>query len=509
MKFPQTNNKTILFFSIQGLSPLHLGFELEIIEELLKGNNTIYTIKCDNQLSTCFFNPTHNLFACAICETRTIKFHNQFKQLNRLTLENKNVTYKSPKINSLEELINLNYNDINIGRGVASSIISLYREYNINKIDNIDEIINENCKMAINTILNFENFISEYSPDEVYLFNGRFTEVYAISELCKKFNLTYKTFETGASRNKYSIRTNTTVHNIKGFQDDMKIFAERLDKKVVIEEGKKIYNDRIKGNQGEVYNFLTLQEKRKLPSNFNNNKNNIVIFNSSEDEMKVIKDWKIDLYENQNTAIKTIINHFKDNDNFHFYLRNHPNLINIINSQTTELAELDFKNLTVINSDDPIDTYALIESCDKTISFGSSTGIEASFLGKPSILLGNSFYKGLNCVYEPNSFEELFTLINNRDLYQKKDFNIFLYIYTAYHKGIEVKNFHYEGLMKSSYKRVRIKRIYLKTVIQFFLFINNMKHWKKMTNLILKEKLSIKNMFILKSHSIDKTHHKG
>ena len=38
----------------------------------------------------------------------------------------------------------------------------------------------------------------------------------------------------------------------------------------------------------------------QLPANFDASLMNIAIFNSSEDEMKVIEEWKLDLYKSQN-----------------------------------------------------------------------------------------------------------------------------------------------------------------------------------------------------------------
>lgn len=504
MKLPK--NKKILFFSNQGLSTLHLGLELEIIDRLLENDNEIFTVSCDNKLTTCFFNPTHNLLACAICEARTEKFHNKYDKLVRLSLQNTEVDYNLPEFKSLNDLIDINYDNINIGRGIASSVISLFREYDLNKIPNINEIVLENAKMAINVIHNFEKLIETNIPDEVFLFNGRFTEVYALTQLCEKLDVTYKTFETGALRSKYMIKKNQTVHNISGFYKDIQEVKSKISNEVIVTEGRKIFEERMKGKQGEVYNFLTLQQKGSLPKNFDVSKENIVMFNSSEDEMKVIKDWQFNLYKNQGEAIENILKYFKDREDIHFYLRVHPNLIGIINSQTEDSAKLDYKNLTIIEAHESVDTYSLINASDKIISFGSTVGIEASYLKKPSILLGHSFYKGLECVYEPNSYEELFDLIEDKSLKHKESDNIYNYIYTAYNRGVDVSDFIFEGKNNSLYKGMQIKRIYPLTFFYFIKYLKNINKWKQMSRLLLNEKLKWSNIFRLKSHTFNKTH---
>lgn len=499
-------NKSALIFSNQGLSPLHLGYELEIINDLISNEYEVYSITCDNVLSSCFFNPTHNILACAICEARTKENHKHFKKIKSVSLKQYKFDYKKRKFSSLNELIDLEYDGVNIGRGIASSVISLFREYDINKIDRVNEVIEEQHLMVINTILNFKKYINDYKPEVVYLFNGRFAEIYALCQLCEKLNVTYKTYDTGSNRSRYSLRENTSVHNIASFQKDMENIKATLDKDVIIKEATNLYKQRIKGNQGEVYNFLTLQESGKLPKGFDSNKNNIAIFNSSEDEMKVIKDWQFDLYQNQNDALIQLLDYFKDDDTIHFYLRIHPNLLGIDNSQTKEIKTLSYKNLTVIEADEPTDTYALVSACDKTMCFGSTVGVEASFLGKPSILLGSSFYRGLDCVYEPQSYSELFSLIVNQGLKPKESFNIYLYIYTIQNTGIEYDDFVFKGITGSTYKGVEIKKIYFKTILKLVKYLKSFSLWSRMTKLILKQKLSFKNITKLKSHTLDKTH---
>jgi len=502
-------DKSVLIFSNQGLSTLHLGYELEILETLVKEYKNVYALTCNNILSSCYFNPTHNLVACSICEVKTNKAHRQhYPSLKNLTLKRFNVKFSPPKTKTLDDLIELEFEGINIGRGIASSLVSTYREYNLSRIKNIDDVIKVHVTMAINTLLNFKEFIEIHELNEVYLFNGRFTEVHVITQLCKKLGINFYTYDTGSVRSKFMIKKNTTVHNIKSFIEELNYFKKHIPHEDIKKLGNDIYKERTKGNQGDVYNFLTLQSEGRLPENFDSTKNNIVIFNSSEDEMKVIEGWNVTLYKNQNDAIREIATHYKDSKSVRLYLRIHPNLINLKNSQSNELKELKIKNLTIIPPESSIDTYALIRATNKSVSFGSSAGIEASYLKKPSILLGNSFYKGLDCLYEPNSYEELYNLIEEENLPSKTSQNIQAFIYTLYNRGENVKNFSYYGKDNASYKGIAIKQYQPESFIQLFSYLNNYSQWKKMTRLIFNQKLSYKNMSKLNSHLRDTTHNK-
>ena len=121
----QEVNKNILFFSNQGLSPLHLGYELEIINGLIEKGYNIISVTCNNELSTCFFNPTHNLLACAICEARTKKAHQHFevKKEKELSALIKKAAQKDKLTLMIEEL-----EDIRDQKGIWKGIKKLNKK---------------------------------------------------------------------------------------------------------------------------------------------------------------------------------------------------------------------------------------------------------------------------------------------------------------------------------------------------------------------------------------------
>jgi hypothetical protein len=59
-----------------------------------------------------------------------------------------------------------------------------------------------------------------------------------------------------------------------------------------------------------------------------------------------------------------------------------------------------------------VDSYALMESADAVVSYGSTIGIEAVFWGRPSILLGDSRYRGCGACFEPTTAQQLHDLLD-------------------------------------------------------------------------------------------------
>jgi hypothetical protein len=462
----------VLFFSKQGLHPLHLGTELELMKSLLDEGHEVFSLICNSDLQSCYSNPSHNIIACSICSARSLVF---FKRIgvnpkNIFHLKNfkeaSNITI--PNFSSLKDILNFHYKGINIGRGVASSTISIERDYEITAKKQQNELLEFQLKTAINAMLNFEYYLDQLQPDFVYLFNGRFAELHPLKEICKKRGIDFYTFERASSNSKYQTFKNSVTHSISTRKELMEDLwnNSKIDDASKARIAESWFNDKRLGKAKNNKNFLDKQTRDKIPNELikNNSKSNIAIFNSSEDEMKAIGEWDTHLYDYQNHAIKSIIERFQSNSNYHFYLRIHPNLGKVDNKQTSELKSFSSPNLTIIKPFDDVDTYALIQACDKVISFGSTTGIEATYWGKPSILFGRSFYEQIGAAYEPQSYEELEALIKSNDLKPKPKESTYKYGFFLQSYGIPHQYFFFNDKHNSSFEGKKLKRIYPQTI---------------------------------------------
>ena len=137
--------------------------------------------------------------------------------------------------------------------------------------------------------------------------------------------------------------------------------------------------------------------------------------------------------------ILTIMSPYKD---YIFYIRVHPNLKNIMYKYHTDiyLLESKYKNVRVIPADSEISTYALLENCNKIITFGSTVGIEATYWGKPSILIGKSMYMNLDVTYNITDEKSLVNLLLEENLKAKPISNTLKYGYFIYGRRGRVLN---------------------------------------------------------------------
>jgi len=89
----------------------------------------------------------------------------------------------------------------------------------------------------------------------------------------------------------------------------------------------------------------------------------------------------------------------------------HPNCVRTKSDFTEQLRTLPFPFLRVIAPEQKVDSYALVQTAQKVLTWGSTIGIEAAYWGIPSIVVGWAEYNHLGSNYTPASHEEVMDLL--------------------------------------------------------------------------------------------------
>jgi hypothetical protein len=439
----------------------HFETDLEIAKKLTNEGHEVYFLTCKGELKTCFINSEHQKSICDVCKS---KINNGLKILN--VNENKILSFSNTNnfklsfddaLVSFEGLKNYEYKGCDIGLGVVSSLVSTLRDHNFDV-----KLHSEKIKIALETSIfvyeNFKQIIAHYQPDGIIVFNGRFLETKPVLHLCIQNNIKFFTHERGGQLDRYMYRENSTPHSLTFAKQEIEFLWNNNDEnKFLI--GNKFFEER---RNKIIQNWFVYTNDQKigfLPISFDEKKRNIAIFNSSIDEYVTIPDFENKIYLDDNEGIAKICESFENDKNFHFYLRLHPNLAGLDNTQTRKINEFKskFSNLTVIEASEQVDSYALMEIAETVITFGSTIGIEAVYWKTKSILIGRAYYENINGVLNPNTHEEVCEMIrqDNKNVIQNSDAIKFGYWSLMY--GNKFEFFKPKSLFKGTFLNKKVK----------------------------------------------------
>ncbi|WP_309640415.1 hypothetical protein [Flavobacterium sp.] len=453
----------IALFSNYTYTP-HFETELELIQMHLDQGDTVYHFVCDMHLLSCDFNPNGDLLKCISCiskRTKGQKLLINTKKYHEIKISKpKNKILSSlPELdfNSIAELRQYKIENFEIGDAALSSLVSIVRDPEPD-LKVFQDMLSRIILSAHYCYHFFQSELQAYSIDTFYNFNGRFATNRAALRAAQKTDVSTFIHERGHNFNYYELFDNVLPHEITSFIERVtQSWENHPDDSYKNKVAHDFYKNRAIGkDQGWV--SFTKDQKKGLPDHWDDSIDNIVIFNSSEDEyVSIGKDWDLGGFESQNKLILKLI-HDSSLSEKKIWVRLHPNMQTMAKKYLEKTYATLQGNIEVILPESPINSYDLMNAADKIVTFGSTTGIEATYWGKPSILLGPSFYKAFEATYNPETYEELIWLLLDQDLKPKKQENTLPFGFHTNNFGIPFKIYKPKNLFEGEFKGVDLKK---------------------------------------------------
>lgn len=406
------------------------AIQMEVAKRYFCEGNNILFLTCGSKVGFCNENVLGCGCACKICQVYQLRRAKKWvskditiQSINDYITEEIDVAARDYKFNysDLEDLKNMLYEGIEIGYGAISSYVTYTRNIEPN-MEKVRPYLNALMRMEIKSILALKEVFRQFNPDLVVFHNGRFAHYKPIYGMAVMNNVEFICTET-ITASDGTVQIDNIPNNIPhDFICRGQIFRDFYYNQVDDKNREAIARSFFENRRNAVFAGDTIyvknQKKGKIPDGWHTEVENIVIFNSSEDEFFAIggKYRNVALYKTQMDGIISIIEHYKNDKTKHFTLRIHPHLKGLPFQYHTALYELKFPNLTVVPADSDISSYALMDAADKIITFGSTMGIESTYWQKPSISIGFAFYRALEAVYTPKNVEELWEMIDNKEL---------------------------------------------------------------------------------------------
>lgn len=395
-----------------------------------QGHEVTVTYCDDSSRHYCFTNTDCSKGVCKMCRSylqtilssREVRRH---KDIRWIAYKDNGLPFPTFEYASMEDIKKLKFKGVSIGYAAYSTFLSstrnLYPKINPEFRAYFDKLLGIACKYTDFTL----GIIENDRPDLICSINSRSVCSRPLWDISRMKGIQYDCWEGAYNRsNQYCKLSfgNSTPHDP---ETNRRVIEEKWNKsRLPLADRIKVGEDFFQKRRNSIPSgdklYVKDQVQGLLPEGFDPAKHNILILNSSEDEYAALYEEYVEgiPFRVQYPGIKYIAESLSDDSNYHLYLRIHPNLKGISYLYHTKLYELAEKNpnLTVIPPDSPVSTYSLIDACEKVMVFGSTTGPEATYWGKPVILMSNCAYPLINVSYTPRTPEEVIELVKTPDL---------------------------------------------------------------------------------------------
>jgi hypothetical protein len=409
----------VLMFDFGETFPPHLATEAELAQRHLNQGDTVLRFVCQADMPICRGNPDHSLMMCALCLSRRASAMNMVqprvpeRSVIDLTPEDRRtIAAFRWEAKNLAELKKVHFGPFDVGLAAAAPIVDHTKDpdpdFSVH-----GQMVRDWVGVSVAVYVSTLNILAKEKPDRVYVMNGRWGYTRAVLRACQQKGVDCICHEMGGDAGRILLVANRLPHDIAGHTRDVEelwLTAEPAERAQV---GATYFEEKAKGIERNWYSFVADQHHGRLPADWTDARHNVAVFMSSEFEFAAVgPEWDHPFYLNQNDGVRRILAALESgNAPIHLNIRVHPNMKGIMNQNLDELLAIRSPKATIIPPESPISSYDLMWACEKTLTFGSTMGIEAVYWQKPSILAGPSLYQHLDGTYNASNHQQVIELL--------------------------------------------------------------------------------------------------
>jgi len=309
---------------------------------------------------------------------------------------------------SLNQIMDLDIDGVRIGPQIRAGVVRYFANPSFEDESLTLEIARKYANAAIKTWNVYKNYIGKYAPDVIVAHHGIYVPQGIVALIASHMNVKLVTWNPSYRKGTFIFSHDESYHYsmIKENNDrweNMNLNSENYIKiRKYLKSRESGRKDWIKFTDS-MPKINILQQFRKLVTQ----KNRFSKSRNYRFGLLTNVAWDADLhFENKtfssmNDWLIQTVKFFISNPEIDLVIRVHPaeSLGNVKSRQkVTDVISQNFKNLTrnikIIDSLDPINTYQIMNECDSIIIYGTKAGIEFSFRGKNVVVCGESWIKG-------------------------------------------------------------------------------------------------------------------
>jgi len=322
-------------------------------------------------------------------------------------------TFARRTVASVDDLLALLYKGARLGYGVASSLIWMTGDSTPNLAE-FGPLISRYLKASALIFECASTLIEHHQPRSVLTFNGRFACSKPVVESARLSGVPCLVHERGAVFDRYDVQVGS-VHDLA--QQRRRLLEMWTKAPPNRQEIARAFFERRRQGDGVGWRSYTASQITGAVPEQRHPKR-VVYFMSSDDEYAALSDYTPHtLFASQRCAVTFIARWAECKPEVELIVRLHPALQKKPPTEQRFWTSLQGgPNVLIDLPDSETDSYALAESADMVLTYGSTVGVEAAYWGRPVILLCDTLYSGLGCVHEPQTVAELERLLDNPGL---------------------------------------------------------------------------------------------
>ncbi len=398
-----------------GLMPRNAMWAMTILHGLrLRGAEVEY-VMCDGLFSECdMYRVAHAprpANACTFCQAQTAKLahgmNTDFRWLGRYLMPDEGrKAERWTRSLAVDELLSATYGDWKVGEWVASSVHTHFRA---NELNLADEAIERGTRRYVRSGLiacfALDRLLTENAPDVMLQFNGRGSSTRVALELARARGIRVVGYEEGLRAGSLAMFENVDCLSLAPLREYWHQWADVPLSSDELEDVTRYMSDREHGRNlvGLVYASapqplddvraqLGLQADRPV----------WVLFTSSDDEVVGHDDY-LSAFASQLEWIERTVEHARRNPQIDLVIRAHPNTggrrsVGFNRIQLEQLRRLRQNlppNARMVDPDDDVSSYSLMDISTVALVWVSTVGIELACKGKHVVVAAGSSISGM------------------------------------------------------------------------------------------------------------------
>ena len=243
------------------------------------------------------------------------------------------------------------------------------------------------------------------------VFNGRFLHDAAAAAAAEDLEIPVLSYDFGGNDTDFDLTADET-HDWSALQQRMLDLHRRCDVDFRESVGREWFERRRKHEDPRNAKFVESQRPGNAVGLVSDGPL-VVFFSSSGDEVSELElDWS-EYFFGQPGAISALADVCSTIPGATLVVRTHPHLRHKPRRDVEEWHEAVAAAHPHLHIDEhsEVDSYSLMDQADVVVTYGSTTGVEAAYAGKPVVVMGPSAYDELGCAVRVTDTEELRTSI--------------------------------------------------------------------------------------------------